>query len=194
MTDVRYPPGFGGSRFAGFGKGQDFYTEVKVKFFFDFTTIPLSSIPNFLSYMDRAVYFTSFSGSPDECYKETVLIRELGFEPYVVHEDKQLARQREAALATTNIIEKAKGVDIALTVRMIEDAYRDNYQTCHLYTSDADYLPVIEAVRRMGKQVYVFGYKDSLGKNPRLLHVPDRFVDLGEVMQRYERLPPLTAR
>jgi uncharacterized LabA/DUF88 family protein len=117
------------------------------------------------------------------------MIRELGLEPHIVHEEGKLTKHRENVLAKENVIEKAKGVDIALSVRMIEDGYRNNYQYCYLLTSDVDYLPVIESVRRMGKQVFVYGYKDGLGKNSPLVHVPDRFVDLGSYMNaNYQRV------
>ena len=84
------------------------------------------------------------------------------------------------------MIEKAKGVDIGLAVRMLEDAYENCFQVCFLFTSDIDYLPVIKALRRMGKCVMVMGYRDGLGKNTPLEYVPDQFIDLGEYMdQRY---------
>jgi uncharacterized LabA/DUF88 family protein len=168
------------------------YVDSKVKFFFDASDGFRSVTPGFgagFGGFERAVYFTSFSGDDDELYKKQVMIRELGLEPHIVHEDRQHADQRENTLANYNIIEKAKGVDIALTVRMIEDGYRHNYQQCFLFTSDIDYLPVIESVRRMGRQVFVFGYKDGLGKNSPMVYVPDRFIDLGAYMKAfYQRI------
>ena len=91
-----------------------------------------------------------------------------------------LARQRENVLKVEQVIEKAKGVDIALAARMIEDAFHDNYDACYLFSSDIDFLPIIEAVRRMGKQVYVCGSVDGLGEQSKFLHVPDAFVDIGK--------------
>jgi uncharacterized LabA/DUF88 family protein len=63
---------------------------------------------------------------------------------------------------------------------MLEDAYHNNYVACFLLTSDVDYLPVIQAVRRMGKQVYVLGYRGGIGVRSPFEYVPDRFVDIGE--------------
>lgn len=144
--------------------------------------------------ISRAVYFTSFSGMPDELHRVKVEIRESGFEPYVIPESSKLAKQRESTLQLAGVIEKAKGVDIALSVRMLEDAYRDNYRLCILLTSDIDFLPVIEAVRRMGKQVVVMGYKDGLSANSPFLFVPDRFVDLGDHFMKhglgYKKMEP----
>jgi hypothetical protein len=61
----------------------------------------------------------------------------------VIAEKKQLADQRANVRNQENVIEKAKGVDIALSVRMLEDAYHNNYDMSYLVTSDVDYLPVI---------------------------------------------------
>jgi len=47
---------------------------------------------------------------------------------------------------------------------MLEDAVRQVFDVCHLYTSDVDFLPVIEAVRSRGKPVYVHGYRNGLAK------------------------------
>ena len=82
------------------------------------------------------------------------------------------------------VIEKAKGVDIALAVRMFEDAQSGVYTHCALFTSDLDFLPVIESVQRMGKSVWVYGYKSGIGRNSPLEYVPARFVDLGVRMER----------
>lgn len=63
---------------------------------------------------------------------------------------------------------------------MVADAAANLYDCCLLFTSDADFLPAIEAIRRMGKTVWVFGYKSALPKRSPYLYVPDRFVDLRE--------------
>lgn len=132
----------------------------------------------------RHTYFTSLSGIQNEVFALKCDIRNAGLDPYVVTEPGKLAKQRVAILEQTAIIEKAKGVDIALAVRMLEDAYLGNYSEAVLYTSDVDYLPVIESVRRMGKVVTVRGYKSGLGDESAFLHVPDHFVDLEHTMRR----------
>jgi len=105
-------------------------------------------------------------------------LRALGFEPQILKELSELTKRRSNILRSEGVIEKAKGVDIAIAVRMLEDAQRNVFQVCGLYTSDVDYIPVIEVVKRMGKAVYVFGYRSGLGRNSPLEYVPDRFVDL----------------
>jgi uncharacterized LabA/DUF88 family protein len=107
------------------------------------------------------------------------MIRGYGLEPEVILERRKLTNQRECVLKDTGVIEKPKGVDIALCVRMLEDAYRNNFSTCFLLTSDMDFLPVIQAVRRIGKQVYVLGYRSGLSKQSPFEYVPDHFFDIG---------------
>jgi uncharacterized LabA/DUF88 family protein len=135
----------------------------------------------------RAVYFTSAAGDDNEVHALRLFIRDHGLEPYVVKEPKSLEKQRENALRQ-GIIEKPKGVDIALTVQMIEDAQRDHFDGCVLFTSDVDYLPLIEAVRRLGKRVIVAGYREGLGENSPFEFVPDQFIDLGDDLKTRCRL------
>jgi uncharacterized LabA/DUF88 family protein len=127
-------------------------------------------------------YFTSCAGDEDALHAMRLLLRQKGFEPHILKERMDLARQRENALGNEGIIEKAKGVDIALAVRLLEDAQRDVFTECWLYTSDVDYLPVIEAALRMGKVVHVLGYRSGLGKHSPLEYVPSSFHDLAPEM------------
>jgi uncharacterized LabA/DUF88 family protein len=146
---------------------------------------------------DRIVYFTSMVGSGDQVFKLQQQIRDADMEPEVVVETSDLAEQRKYKREQGGMIYKPKGVDIALAVRMLEDAYLDNYQTAVLFTSDVDYLPVIKAVRRMGKVVLVRGYASGLGDRSPLLYVPDSFSDLGKDLTddvTYESPPEATAQ
>jgi uncharacterized LabA/DUF88 family protein len=162
--------------------------ERKASFFWD-----TQFITNFLDRTQRptvarAVYFTSMTAGQDLIHEAQVAIRSHGFEPQVISELKKLSDQRANLLNTEGVIEKAKGVDIGLAVRMLEDAYMNNYQECLLFTSDVDYLPAIRAVRRMGKAVAVLGYRKGLSKMSNLEFEPDAFVDLEEIMKRQYRL------
>ena len=132
----------------------------------------------------RAVYFTSFTGNDADLHAAKVFIREGGFEPQVIHEHKKLKDQRENLAVQTGSRRSAKGVDIGLAVRMLEDASRGNYSCCMLFTSDVDFIPAIEAVRRAGKQVFVFGYKSGLGVKSDFEFVPDKFIDIGETWMK----------
>ena len=74
---------------------------------------------------------------------------------------------------------------MALAVRIIEDAYHDVYDACYLFSSDLDFIPVIQAVKRLGKQVIVCGYRHAIGKRSELEFVPDGFADITERIADY---------
>jgi uncharacterized LabA/DUF88 family protein len=126
----------------------------------------------------RAIYACSCTGDDDKAHEMRVQLRNYGFEPIVVREPKNLRQQREATRKQYGLIEKPKGCDIAIATRMVADAAAELYECCFLFTSDADFLPDIEAVRRMGKIVWVFGFASVLSERSPYLYVPDRFVDL----------------
>ena len=112
-----------------------------------------------------------------------VQLRKYGFEPIVIREPKDQKKRRDSTLKQHCLIEKPKGCDIALATRLVADAAADLYDCCFLFTSDADFIPAVEAVRRMGKVVWVFGYKQALAERSLYLFVPDRFVDLGKKLK-----------
>src|SRR5206468_2024229 len=114
--------------------------------------------------VERAVYFTSTVCDPQTMHEIRLKLRSFDLEPHVILEAKKLEERRQNILRDAQIIEKPKGVDISLTVRMLEDSH-NAFDICHLYTSDVDFLPVIQAVRARGKHVFVYGYKNGLGKN-----------------------------
>lgn len=156
---------------------QQFWHNRDAKFFWDKNATHQAGIP--FRHIDRAVYFTAFTGTPENLQKARVSIRQAGFEPQVSLELKDLAKQRANRLATDALVIKAKGVDIALAARMLEDAYYGNYEVCLMFTSDIDYLPVIHAVRRMGKTVIVFGFVGAIAVDSPFLYVAEQFIDLG---------------
>jgi uncharacterized LabA/DUF88 family protein len=131
----------------------------------------------------RVTYFTAASGDEAAIHEIRKGIREFGLDHHVVLEKKMLADRRRALLDQGGVIEKAKAVDAAIFVRMLEDAQSDLYDLCNLYTSDVDYLPVIQAVMNRGKRVFVHGFRSGLGDYSPLEHVPNQFVDLNEMLK-----------
>ena len=131
--------------------------------------------------VDRAYYFTSVVGDETAEHELKVALRNFGLEPSIVRELKQLADRRRNELDTLQLIEKPKMVDIALAVRLLEDV--NAFDTCHLYTSDVDFLPVIQAVRGRWKRVFVHGYKDGLSSKSPFYHACDQFFDLEEMLR-----------
>lgn len=126
----------------------------------------------------RAIYACSCTGDDDKAHEMRVQLRNYGFEPIVVRELKNLRQKRVSTREQYGLIEKPKGCDIAIATRMVADAAANLYECCFLFTSDADFLPAIEAVRRMGKIVWVFGFASALPDRSPYLYVPDRFIDL----------------
>lgn len=128
----------------------------------------------------RGVYATSCYGDVETVHQARVWIRKKGFDPLVVHELRGAREQRE-----NRVQKKAKTVDLALAVRILEDAYHDAYDVCYLFSSDLDFVPIVEAVKRLGKRVIVCGYRDALGVHSDLEFVPDAFVDLTARVETY---------
>jgi uncharacterized LabA/DUF88 family protein len=154
------------------GIGSVITTRSDCKFFWDTSYFgPASPAPQ------RKYYFTAFTGIDQDLIDAKSFVRAHGFDPEIIKEPKDLRTRRKNQLDDLRLIEKPKGSDIALTSKMIEDAASDNYDSAILFTSDADFIPVIRAVRRLGKYVAVYGYKENLG-NEELAFIPDYFRDL----------------
>jgi uncharacterized LabA/DUF88 family protein len=128
--------------------------------------------------ISKAYYFGSVQGDDDLLHDAAVYIRSQGCTPMLVREQKGVAARRRDRGVSKGLIEKPKGVDALLVARLLDDAYRDNFDACVLLTSDVDFVPAIQIVQRLGKPVLVFGYSNGLGSRSLLLHVPDVFLDL----------------
>jgi uncharacterized LabA/DUF88 family protein len=73
-----------------------------------------------------------------------------------------------------------KGIDVLLATDMLSQAYGNGYDTLVLISGDGDYAPVLEEIRRFGKQV-----ENAFPKRYRsdaLRGVSDVFVDLDEAL------------
>lgn len=111
----------------------------------------------------RANFYTFVQGSWEEADSVSVQLHNLGFTPVV----KAKGRGK-----------KAKGVDIQLTTDLLVQAFLDNYDVAVVVTGDADFIPVIEEVKRLGKQVIVAFFADTPRLNPKLRAQSDTFLDL----------------
>ncbi len=71
-----------------------------------------------------------------------------------------------------HVVYEEKGVDVSLVVDMLTGAFKDAYDTAILVSSDGDFKPAVEAVRREGKRVeYV--YFPGTQRSRALLHACD---------------------
>lgn len=128
-------------------------------------------------------YYTSISGDVDAVFDLQRTLRQFDVEPEVVVEVKQLYDKRANLLKREGLIEKAKGIDAAIFVTMMEGAYEERYDLINLYTSDIDFIPVIRSVKKRGVKVIVHGFKEALGKNSPMLTVPNNFIDLTDIFR-----------
>lgn len=137
---------------------------------------------------DRSVYFSAITCDPTTMHELNRRLRDFDLDSEVVKERKDLRNGRANELSCRGYIEKPKGVDIALAVKMLHDAYHHAFDACHIYTSDIDFLPAIKEVRNLGKQVFVFGYTNGLSRESEFLTVPDQFTDLAAILKQKCRL------
>jgi hypothetical protein len=123
----------------------------------------------------RAYYYVSIVGDEVEQLRVAEKIKSLrpssivnttaqSFSPFVFKKDKQS--------------DKAKGVDIRLTVDAMTGLWHNNYEILWLFTGDADYLPVMEEAVRFGRTVCVAAL--SSGLSPKLRQKADHFLNLDD--------------
>lgn len=74
----------------------------------------------------------------------------------------------------------SKRVDISLSVDMLWHAQANNYDAAVLVAGDEDYVPLVEAVKAQGKQVFIWFVKSGL--SPSLKRTADYFFDVGEIL------------
>jgi hypothetical protein len=102
----------------------------------------------------RARYYTSCKGDHDEVNRVREALWGIGFEPHVFKREKERS---------------SKGVDIALTKDLLTHAFQNHYDTAILMSGDADYVPVVEEVKRFGKRVLLASFEGkSLSDELRL--------------------------
>jgi len=111
----------------------------------------------------RSYYYTSVVGDEQKVLGVRESLRRLQFDPQVFKKASGAA--------------KSKGVDITLTKDMLSHAFLNNYEAAVLIAGDADYLPLIEEVKRRGKTVCVAFFGPGFGLAPELPLVADRFFD-----------------
>ncbi len=71
---------------------------------------------------------------------------------------------------------RQKGVDALLAVDMLDGAFSSIYDVAVLVAGDADFVPVVEAVRRRGVMVVVAAARESLAEELR--RAADRFIEI----------------
>ncbi|MEJ1362545.1 MAG: NYN domain-containing protein [Candidatus Sedimenticola sp. (ex Thyasira tokunagai)] len=123
---------------------------------------------------ERAFYYTSLTGSLEDKNSVEESLHNLGFNPKVFLKTRQE--------------EKSKGVDVHLTTDILSNAYLNNYDVALIVTGDADFIPAIEEVKRLGKIVYVcfFTGKEN-GLSPRLSLTSDKNINITGLFEKVWR-------
>jgi uncharacterized LabA/DUF88 family protein len=73
---------------------------------------------------------------------------------------------------------KAKLVDISLTIDALRHVYGDQVDTVFLFSGDGDFVPLVKEIMRNGKQVVIGALSSGLSAEMR--RVGDQFIDLDE--------------
>jgi uncharacterized LabA/DUF88 family protein len=125
----------------------------------------------------RAYYYASLQADHPEIDQTEKVLRKIGFAPKVF---KKEDRQR-----------KSKGVDIALTTDMLTHAFQNHFDVAILISGDEDYCPLVNRVKSLGKQVWVWSFsnKDD-GLGPELWKASDVFLPLDSLFT--SAWPPVT--
>jgi uncharacterized LabA/DUF88 family protein len=112
----------------------------------------------------RKYYFTSVQGDEPSRTEAVDWLKEHRFEtPRVFRKDKERG---------------SKQVDITLSVEMLMHGTRHHYEIAILVAGDADYVPLVRAVKNEGARVHVWFLSDGL--SPELRRESDYFVNLDQ--------------
>jgi uncharacterized LabA/DUF88 family protein len=129
----------------------------------------------------RAHYYTSAVGSDDTLNDIRERIWRLQFSPSLF---KKSSRDKPS-----------KGVDITLATDMLSGAYKATYETAVLVAGDADYVPLVEEVRRQGRRVSLMFYGPDHGLNKSLRLAADSFTNLEDwTIRRWKHHASLVRR
>ncbi|MGH7487853.1 MAG: NYN domain-containing protein [bacterium] len=133
---------------------------------YDFSTHTYGPSPANAPHATRAYYYTSMPHENAKIVTNARLrIREAGFEPRVF--------PRRSG--------KSKAVDLALATDVLTLAGEHQYDVAVIFAGDGDYVPVVEAVKRLGRHA-VIGFFEGEGMSDDLKIAADDFVDLEPLM------------
>lgn len=100
----------------------------------------------------RRYWFASYKGGDIDYKQLTETLRSLNFEPVLFK----------------LIDSKEKGVDIALTMNMLINAFNQNYDVGILFAGDEDYVELVKEVKRYGQIIAGSYFKDGLSDSLKL--------------------------
>lgn len=137
---------------------------------------PLNGIPDEPQYQNeviRAYYYTSVTGDDIKISNVSNSLRNtriLAEKPQTLY-PVVLKKERKG--------DKAKGVDIQMTVDILSHVFQNNVDTVCLFSGDGDYLPVVREVINRGKKIFIGAFSDGL--SPTLKQLADKIIDLDTI-------------
>lgn len=69
-----------------------------------------------------------------------------------------------------------KGVDLALAIDMLVNAFRDLFDTAVLVSGDEDFAPLLAEIKRLRKRVEVAAFESEIGRELKIM--ADRYIAL----------------
>jgi uncharacterized LabA/DUF88 family protein len=129
---------------------------------------PQAAVPEVRKTAVRAYYYTSCAGDHDKLRNVEQSLWNLGFTPRVF---------KKPCKGT-----KSKGVDIAMTTDVLSHAYQDHYDVAVLLSGDADYVPVVNQLKRIGKIVLCLSFDNSSFSNELKL-ASDRSISIDPLFE-----------
>lgn len=113
-----------------------------------------------------------------------------GIDSSNLHQRKLLLRLKhlDCQIVSKEVIKRADGsckanLDVELALDLVELA--DTYDTAILVSGDGDFIPAVERIQRLGKQVEVVGYRATTSQ--KLSELADDYFDL-ETWTRFRRV------
>jgi hypothetical protein len=130
---------------------------------------------------DRATYFGSASGT-DGCIEQAQVLHQLGFVAHVFQRAKPDDFAKRAKEDGITVISRPKPLDLLLATQVLEDASADNFDRCVFVGGDEDYVPLLQAVRRRGKQVWLVAFDRYLSAKSPLRLLSDKWIPYDSVI------------
>jgi uncharacterized LabA/DUF88 family protein len=128
-----------------------------------FPTLDAGPPPRVAPAATRAYYYSSTTSDEPEWTEARLMMRDNGFEP------RLFKRVRG----------RSKAVDLALATDVLTLAGEGQYDVAVIFAGDGDYVPVVEAVKRLARHVVVgFFAGKGRGLSDELRIAADDFVDL----------------
>lgn len=130
--------------------------------------------------IDRAYYYAGVSGKRIEQHRRD--LHSIGFAPYVFPKAKPDSFAKQMSAEGITVISRPKPMDILIATQVLDDCAANNFDRCIFVGGDEDYVPLLDSVRRRGKQVWLVAIERWLGKDQKLRFACDRFVAYDPVL------------